>query len=173
MTVMILFATVEGQSRKVAEFAADQVRACGQEAILTNAEDLGADLDMSDVGSVILVAPVHERRHPPAFEITVGAQKAALAKCKTLFLSVSLNAAFADGLEEAEGYIKEMEMRTGFTAGTVKAIAGAVKPGSYDYFATQVVRHVLLDDRPYDPNDGPREFTNWDDLKVHIRTFLG
>jgi hypothetical protein len=57
---------------------------------------------------------VHERRHPKTFEVAIGAAKQDLARIPTLMMSVSLKAAFPEGLEEAQGYLTKMDLRTGF-----------------------------------------------------------
>jgi len=50
--------------------------------------------------------------------------------------------------------------------------AGAVKTGQYDYFATQIVRHVVMRGRSYDPTAGEHEFTEWDALEKAVGAFL-
>ncbi|MEY1557238.1 flavodoxin domain-containing protein [Yoonia sp. R2331] len=171
MSVLILFDTIEGHTAKIAAFAQNALAAVGQSVVMCNTSDQKVAPDFSDVTHVVLAAPVHERRHPETFEVVLNASSEELSARKTLLLSVSLNAAFADGLAEAQDYVDEMALRTGFSASDVMLVAGAVKTGSYDYFETQVVRHVLLSDRPYDPSDGEREFTYWDALTARLTRF--
>ena len=172
MSVLVVYATVEGQSRKVAEFAADVARdlALDVEVVDASAEDETVPLDVAD--TVILAAPVHERRHPAQFEVLLSGQKEALAKCRTCMLSVSLSAAFPEGLEEAQDYLTEMKMRTGFEPDTEMLVPGAVRQLSYDYYESQVLRHIVLRDRDYDADKGDREFTDWDALRAKLTEFL-
>ncbi len=172
MTIMIVYASIEGQTAKIANFAAECATKAGFTVASHDVSDRMAEVPFDGADKVILAAPVHERRHPEGFEVFLNASSDALEARPTLLLSVSLNAAFADGLEEAQDYVTEMTMRTGFKPDDTVLVAGAVKSGSYDYFATQVVRHVLLADRPYDPSDGDREFTDWDTLAARIGAFL-
>ena len=126
MTVLILFESVEGQTAKIASYVGDVVRDQGLEATVV---DLGqeAELSLDGVSHVILAASVHQRRHPRTFEATLAAQAGALDALPTLMLSVSLNAAFEEGREEAQDYLDEMKMRTGFHPKHEALVAGAVK----------------------------------------------
>jgi len=172
MRVLILYATIEGQTGKVAAFLGDQATAAGHEPELVDVGNKMAIVDFDGFEKIVLAAPVHERRHPEPFEVFLTGHRDILGDRQTLLLSISLSAAFADGLEEARDYLTEMEMRTGFTPTGDALVAGAVKTGSYDYFASQVVRHVVLGDRDYDPTKGDHEFTDWDALAITLTDFL-
>ena len=172
MTVLILFESVEGQTRKIARFAEKEIRKAGQDVVLVDAADRTAPVSFEGVDKVILAASVHERRHPKAFEVFLAASRNELEALRTLLISVSLSAAFPDGLEDAQDYLTELKMRTRFTPDFEALVAGAVRTSRYDYFATQVVRHVVLRGRDYDPGDGEHEFTDWNALAKTLSAFL-
>lgn len=171
MNVLILYATVEGQTGKIARFAEEKVAQLGHKVVLASADDTTA-ISFEDIDAVILAAPVHQRRHPRSFEALLSGYKQDLQQRKTLLISVSLNAAFPEGLEEAGEYVIEMKMRTGLAPDAELLVAGAVSTSHYDYFAMQVVRHVVLRDRDYDPGAGAHEFTDWEVLASQISKFL-
>lgn len=171
MNVVIVFGTVEGQSRKIANFASEKVQEMGHQVTLFDA-DSPDELSLEGQDAVILIASVHQRRHPRRFEALITAQTAELARHKTLLLSVSLSAAFPEGLEEAREYVTEMKMRTGFKPDMERLIAGAIRVQEYDYFAMQVLRHVVLRDRDHDADAGQHEFTDWDALAFELGRFL-
>lgn len=172
MTVLILYATHEEQTGRIARFVDAELRKAGHDTRLVDVSDATAEVAFDGCGTVILAAPVHERRHPEPFEVLLAGQRAALGERRTLMLSVSLSAAFPEGIEEAGEYLTEMEMRTGFTPDAQALVAGAVRTRKYDYFASQLVRHVVLRGRDYDPNRGEHEFTDWDALRVTLGDFL-
>lgn len=172
MQIVVLFETGEGQTLKIADFIAGQIREMGHKVTLVDTSDKMADLSLVDADKVILAAPVHERRHPKTFEVAIGAAKQDLAKIPTLMISVSLKAAFPEGLEEAQDYLTEMEMRTGFEPTQEALVAGAVRTGSYDYFQSQVVRYVVLDGHDVELRDGVKEFTDWNALAKTIASFV-
>lgn len=173
MKVLILYGSIEGQTAKIARVVADEVTAAGHEAMLVDA-DAPEALQLDGVDAAILAASVHQRRHPRQFEALLAGYASQLKDIKTLMLSVSLSAAFPEGQEEANDYLTEMKMRTNFEPDDELLVAGAVKTSSYDYFAMQVVRHVVLRDRnDVDPSQGEHEFTDWDVLGAKVYDFLG
>ena len=171
MKLLIIYGTVEGQTRKIADFVAGEVARLGHDPVLIDAEDTGA-IEFGGVGAVILAASVHQRRHPRSFEAMLAAHAADLSAVPVLMLSVSLNAAFAEGREEAEDYLTEMKMRTGLAPDVEMLDGGAVRRMQYDYFAMQVIRHVVMRDRPFDASKAEHEFTDWDAVAVRVAAFL-
>lgn len=172
MTVLIAYATIEGQTGKIARFIEDEISRSGRDVRVFDVSGETRSLSLDGIRDVILAAPVHERRHPAAFEGLLAGLSDSLESRRTLLVSVSLSAAFEDGLEEAQDYVLEMKMRTGFTPDTEALVAGAVRTGSYDHFQSQVVRHVVLRDRDYEPGDSDHEFTDWQALSATVADFL-
>ncbi len=173
MTTLISYSTTEGHSAKVARFAADLLAKEGHVSEVYDLDDSRSPLDLTEFDLVILAGSVHERRHSPALEVFMQAQRDALSARPVLLLSVSLSAAFDHGMEEAEDYVIETRMRTGFTPTDFVLVAGAVKPNSYDYFSQQVVKFVVLKDRIYQMSSRDHEFTDWSTLARKLYHFLG
>ena len=172
MEILIVYETVEGQTRKIVEFFEERIRSAGHAVRLFNTQDKLGEVSFDGVDKVILAAPVHERRHPKGFEVFVSTSRDALKARQTLLISVGLKAAFPEGQEEAQDYLTEMKMRTDFEPDREVLAAGAVRTSSYSYFESQVVQDVVLGDRQVDLIDGVREFTDWDALGVEIDKFL-
>lgn len=172
MNLTIIFATIEGHTGKISRFVRTVLEQEGHEVRVYDT-DQPAPVTLEGCDGVILLAPVHERRHPQLFEATVTALADALNDLPTLMLSVSLNAAFDEGLEEAQDYLDEMKMRTGLAPTREMLLAGAVKTERYDYFASQVVKMVVLRGKDYDPTKGSHEFTDWDALRDQVLAFAG
>lgn len=172
MKVLILFTTIEGQTGKIARFLEKEIAAAGQEAVLVDCADAAVPLSFDGIDKVILAAPVHERRHPERFEAILATRREELNALEVLMLSVSLSAAFPEGHEEAQDYLDEMKLRTGLRTSAEMLVPGAVRTDRYDYYARQVLRHVVLRGRDYDPDQSSHEFTDWAALKAKLSDFL-
>ncbi len=172
MTTAIIYETLEGQTGKIARFIETTLRKQGAEVNCIDTADKMADISLDGIEKVILAAPVHERRHPHAFEVFVGASRHELTEKKTLMISVSLSAAFPEGVEEAQEYLTEFEMRTDFKPDVTLLVAGAVRPSGYDYFQQQVIRHAVLGERYTELDGGTQEFTDWDALSDGVAAFI-
>ncbi len=172
MTVFVAFATVEGQTEKIASFVSDEIRAMGRDVSVLDV-DQTASADFNGVEHVVLAASVHERRHPRSFEAFITASKEELKARRTMLLSVSLSAAFPEGMAEAEDYVVEMNMRTELSPDVTLLVAGAVQEGAYDYYSQQVLKQVVLKDREFDPAElSEHEFTDWEAIRSGLRAFL-
>jgi menaquinone-dependent protoporphyrinogen oxidase len=171
MSVMIVYGTVEGQSRRVAEFAAKVACETGLEVQLLDTADSDSRPSFEGVDRIVAAASVHQRRHPELFEVFVALHCKSLAARSTMMLSISLSAAFPEKLEEAQDYLDEMKMRTGLRPTAEMLVPGAIRGASYDYFETQVLRHVVLrgSDAACDLRD--REFTDWAALRAELEAF--
>ena len=67
MKILIVFETIEGQTRKIAEFVAHQVRSAEHVVQFFNTAEKLNSLSFEGIDKVVLMAPVHERRHPQGF----------------------------------------------------------------------------------------------------------
>lgn len=172
MEILMIFETVEGQTRRIVEAVGKQLRAKGHGVRQCDTSERLVALSFEGIDKVILAAPVHERRHPKGFEVLVGASREQLRLLPSLIISVSLKAAFSDGLEEAQDYLTEMEMRTRFTPDQRILAAGAVREASYGYFESQIIKNVVLNGRSVDLIDGVHEFTDWEKLHADVDAFL-
>lgn len=172
MKILIIFETVEGQTGRIVRAITEQLRALGHEAALHDLSEKSADLPIESADRIILAAPVHERRHPRGFEALLSSRGKEISARPSLLLSVSLKAAFPEGLDEARDYLVELEMRTGFQPMQDALVAGAVRMASYDYFQSQIVRHVALAGHDIELQDGVTEFTDWAALSQTVAAFL-
>ena len=146
MTILILYATTEGQTRKVARRAAAHLALHGKSTeVLSVADSDGTDL--TDYEAVILAASVHAGRYQGDFLRLVTAQRETLAKVRHVFLSVSLSAASSDP-EDAEGIaavVDAMAADTGWTPAEVVHVAGAFRFNQYDFLKSWAMRWIAAE----------------------------
>ena len=171
MTILLIYATIEGQTGKIAKAIQKQLHQDGHDVRVADAGDKAVEVSYDGVEKVILAASVHERKHPKPFEVLVAADRAALENLPTLMISVSLKAAFDETRDEAQDFLDEMKMRTGLVPGQEMLVAGAVHPGYYDYYSDQILRHVILRGQDVDPN-AEHEFTDWAALEAGVKAFV-
>ena len=172
MNVLILYASTEGQTRKIAKFVNEHVLKAGHTGTLVDAGQKGAILPLEGVDRIILAASIHQQRHPIIFERFVSAHNLALTSYRTFMISVSLCAAFPEGLDEARSYLAEMRKRTSFAADTEALVAGALQFKKYREYESQVVRLIGLHLERYESVDGDKEFTDWPALERTVLEFL-
>ena len=172
MKALIAYGTTEGQTRKIAEHVAERVGALGGAAQLHNSERHAAELRVGDHDVAIIVASIHQQAHQATVARFVVAHLDALQALPTLFLSVSLSAAFDDKRAEAQNYVDTFLTETGWTPTATHLVAGALRPSQYDYFEQEIVERVVLKGHESEAGEGDRELTDWDDLTEAVTAFL-
>ncbi|MEM9475791.1 MAG: flavodoxin domain-containing protein [Pseudomonadota bacterium] len=172
MKLLILFATIEGQTRKIADHLAQAAEEMGHTVVMHDADTDDVGLALGGVDRVVLAASVHRRRHPQSFEKLVQSQADALKGLPTLLYSVSLCAAFDEGLKEAQTYVDEMCDRTGFVPSETVLVGGALQFDKYQDYEAWIVRYIALGLRNYDKAEGDREFTDWDALTQSLSAYV-
>jgi menaquinone-dependent protoporphyrinogen oxidase len=172
MKVLIAYATTEGQTRKIAEKIAIQVRELGHVAELVDVDSNRHNINVDDFNAVIVAASVHQHDHQDAIEVFVAACRPDLNARPTMFLSVSLSAAFDERRREAQECIARFLEQTGWTPSVSLPVAGALRNEGYDYFQQQILEHVVLKNQMVDHPERDHEFTDWKALADAVEAFL-
>lgn len=172
MNILIAYATTEGQTHKIAQSIADQVTDLGHQTELMDTARKRRDVHLDDFDAFIIAASVHQDRHQNEIEVFVAASVDVLKAKPSMFISVSLAAAFAEKSADASGYISDFQSRTDWVADRSLAVAGALRSEEYDYFQQQILEHVILKDQDELRPDEPQEFTDWTGLSNSVKEFL-
>jgi menaquinone-dependent protoporphyrinogen oxidase len=168
--VTIVYATIEGQTRQIAEAVATTVRSAGHKAELIEAHP-GERFWLDEAQAAILCAPVHGGRYPETF-VTLAADWAErLDRIPSAFISVSLAIrGEATEVAEAHAYAATLETETGWHPTRVHHAAGALRFSEYDFFKRWVMRRIALDKGL--SADADQVFTDWARLETFVRAFL-
>jgi menaquinone-dependent protoporphyrinogen oxidase len=172
MKCLVLYGTAEGHTLKIAKFISERTESAGHEAHLHDASAPDLDLELGGFDAFIAAAPVHQQRHPDAVIDCLKAYAESLNALPSALVSVSLSAAFEDGLEEAQMYVDRLLERTAWHPTAVHLAAGALRYEKYDYFQEQIIRHIVLKDRAPEQIEGEHEFTNWEALAEFIDDYV-
>jgi menaquinone-dependent protoporphyrinogen oxidase len=167
MTVLIVYASTEGQTRKICRFCAAELSGAGMSVELLSAAD-AAGTDVGRYRAAILAGSVHIGKIQPALIDFARQNGAALAAIPTLYLQVSLAAAGRDPDEMAElqRIAKAAFADTGWTPGRTEHVAGAFRFTEYDFFRTLAMRWIASQrDDAVDPHKD-KEYTDWDALSA-------
>jgi len=173
MKILVTYATTEGQTAKIAKFVASELGKLGHMASLQDANAYIGGLDLENFDAIILAGSVHEDQHQEVLAAFVAAHHKKLDTKKTLFLSVSLSAAFDKTLDDAEGYVNSFCEDLDWRPGEYLLVPGAIKHGSYGFYQEMILRHKVLPGRPVDEPEQDQELTDWDALRKAIAAFAG
>lgn len=173
MIILVGYATVEGQTRKIAEAIASTIEAAGHQALLFDIAS-GAEYAVGHPEAAILCAPVHAARYPATFQAFLRQEASWLNGVPTAFVSVSLliRSEFEEEQEEATHFPDTLLQESGWKPGMIHHAAGALRYTEYDFFKRWIIRRMAEHENA--PTDVSRdhEFTDWTALSAFVTAFL-
>ena len=172
MNVLIVYGTTEGQTRKIAEWAATHVRERGHQVDLHDSAALASDLDLETFHAFIIAASVHQESHQDTITNFVIAHQEPLNTKPSAFISVSLSAVLEDGRTEAQKYVDRFVSVTGWRPRMALLLGGALRFTEYDYFQEQIVKFIVMKRGGAASTERDHEFTDWDALAGFVDGFL-
>lgn len=172
-TVLIVYGTTEGQTRKIAEFMAERVRRHGHEVEIHDATAVPARLDVGASAAVIVAGSLHMGRHQGALEHFVRHHHATLDRLPGAFVSVSLAAAGdAEDRRDAQGCADQFLGATGWRPTRTHLVAGAFRYTQYDFFKRWIMRRIAREKGMSTDTSHDLELTDWDDLARFVDDFV-
>ena len=172
VTVLISFATTEGQTLKIAERISLQIRERGHEVNLYDTASMTDVPEVAAFDAMIVAASVHEEHHQDSAVNFAAAHLDQLICKPSAFVSVSLSAAMPNGQAEAQHYVDRFIAATGWSPAKALLLGGALRWSECDYFQRQVLKHILLKDDVNPGEDFNHEFTDWMALRSFVDDFL-
>jgi menaquinone-dependent protoporphyrinogen oxidase len=165
--VPIFYATTEGQTRRIAEQFAAQIRqhGLGSEAIALASDD-ASQVNWQAVRGVCLAASLHRQRHQPEAVAFARRHHRELSMVPSLFISVSLSAASKNPAEvrAAERLAAEFAIATGWTPWRTAAIAGRLAYTQYNVLVRWMMRRIALREGASGDTSRDHEYTNWAEI---------
>lgn len=170
--LLIVYGTTEGQTRKIAEYLAEEARGLHYDRDLYEVSTVPDNLQLSLFSKIIIAASVHMERHQESIAQFVKKYRSDLEKSDAALLSVSLSAAGdAEERSEAWEYTRRFLSEVEWRPQKVHIVAGALRFSEHDFFKRWAMRRLAKEKRTDRQHDC--EYTDWADLWRFLRDFLG
>lgn len=169
MRILIIYATTEGQTRKIARFCADQLVSRGHSVELLSVQDAG-DMELALFDMVLLAGSIHIGHLQEDLARFTEIHAEALNDMPTLLLVVSLAIAGNDPADrdELDRIAADFCKGCGWRPGQVEHVAGAFRFSEYDFFRTLAMRWIAWQKgETVDPHSDT-EYTDWAALAATV-----
>ena len=172
MPVLIVYASSEGQTAKVADHVGDVLRDHGVECEAYAVGEVPGDLDLADYDGVLLGASIHMGKHQKSMRKFIKRRRDALADAYAGFFQVSLSSASddAEGQREATEYVQNLVDETGWEPDHVGIFGGALRFSEYGFLKGTVMKSIASSMGEDTSTD--QEFTDWDHVTEFAEAFL-
>jgi menaquinone-dependent protoporphyrinogen oxidase len=171
--VLIVYASTEGQTAKIAQRMAERARERGADVEVHDVAALPASLDPGAFGAAIVAGSIHYSRHQRAIARFVREHLRALQEMPSAFVSVSLAAA-SDGGDRvgAQRWVDRLLAQTGWRPTETWLVAGAFRFTRYGLLKRWLLRRIAK--RMGQPTDTRRDYelTDWDEVTAFVDGFL-
>lgn len=161
---LIVYATTDGQTRKIAARIQQIMRANGVEATLVDVHE-ASDVDPAGFDGLLAGASVRYGRHDSAMARFLDDNRDAIARIPNAFFSVNLIAR-KPGKRDLAGnkYLRKFLERLSFKPMHVEIIAGKLDYPSYRYLDRVMIQMIMK--MTGGPTDGKSviEYTDWDQV---------
>lgn len=167
---LILFASEEGQSEKIAHRVADLLRKQGVDVAVRDATKPDAAARLASYDGVVIGSSIHFGHHAKSIRDLVKDNRAILSTRHTAFFSVSRSAGGPgrDGAA-AKAYLEAFSDETGWRPDQSATFAGAIRHSRFGILRTLAMAMSL---RKFGtPESGDREYTDWNAVAIFAEAF--
>lgn len=173
-SIVVVYGTTEGHTRRVAQRVAERLRGHGWEVRLNDATSLDRPLEPGAVAGLIVLASVHHGRHQSSVIHFIHDNLRLLESVPSAFVSVSLTAALPEEAyqDEASAYVEQLLDATGWRPSHTLRLAGALKYARYDFFKRLLLGLLERSLGPDVVRGEDAEFTDWEALDAFVDGFV-
>ncbi|MDF0708056.1 MAG: flavodoxin domain-containing protein [Bacteroidota bacterium] len=172
MKILIIYGTVEGQTRKISRFMENVLQENGHQVVVSNASEDPPSPEAFD--AVLVGSSIHIHNYNPLIKDYVHEHIHSLNNKPGAFFSVSMAVASSikEEHEEAEQIAENFLKETGWNTRNIWHIAGALKYTKYNYFKKLIMRSIAKKEGGSIDTDKDHEYTDWSQIKSKVLQFI-
>ena len=173
-SVLVVYATRDGQTRKIAERIATVLRARRHVVELLDAARAPQDLDLSRFQAVLIGSPIRAQGYLRPVVRFVQSHRTTLDLLPTLFFSVGLAVVSKvhDGRAQTMQIVERLVAETGWRPHRVELVAGALPYTRYNFLVRFVMRRIARKEGGDTDTSRDYEYTDWSAVERFALEFL-
>lgn len=177
--IPVFYATTEGQTRRIAEHLAEEIRKRGLDsrAVAIISEE-SSHIDWARVRGAALGASLHLQKHQAEAVAFARVHHTALSMRPSLFFSVSLSAGSRrpDTVAAARQIADRFVADTGWQPSRIACVAGRLAYRQYNWLLRMVMRRIAIKEGGSNDTSRDHDYTDWtqvarlaDELVTNVR----
>jgi menaquinone-dependent protoporphyrinogen oxidase len=163
MKILILYATSEGQTGKIARHIADFLRTHGHQVVLQDGQQLPQDFSVDRFDAAIVGGSIHLGKYQPAVTKFVAEYRDCLNRIPSALFTVCMgvNSRHTKDREAAHRYSSDFIQHSGWQPGLSESFAGAVKYTHYNMVTRFVMKMISKREGGSTDTGHDHEYTDW------------
>jgi menaquinone-dependent protoporphyrinogen oxidase len=172
-TILIVYGTTDGHTRKIAQVLAETLRAQFCSVDIVDSAGMLRSLTPEAYDGVIVTASVHIGDYQRAVAVWVRAHARTLNLMPTAFLSVCLAVLQKEtkARQEILRIMRRFLDRCGWRPTITKMVAGAVPYTRYGWLKRMMMKRIVAKAGGDTDTTRDYEYTDWNDLRTFSRDF--
>lgn len=164
MNILILYATFEGQTAKIAEHMAGILRNKGHQVTTQSDEQLPADFSIEKFDAAILGGSIHMGHYAKHFKKFVEQHRDWLNSNPTAFFTVcmAIHSKIPESQQEAAAFGDNFMNKTAWQASMAATFAGAVKYTQYNFVTRFIMKRISKKEGGSTDTSTDHEYTDWE-----------
>jgi menaquinone-dependent protoporphyrinogen oxidase len=171
--ILIVYATRQGQTDKIARHLAADIRMHGDTVDLADT-DLDGAFPADRADAIVVAAPIHAGGYPRSLRRWVKAHREALERVPSVFCSVGLAVASrtSDGRAQSLEVVERFVRQTGWRPRQIELIAGALSYSKYNWLIRLIMRRIAAHEGGDVDTSHDYEYTDWNALDRFAADFV-
>ena len=171
--VLVAFDTIEGQTRKIADYIGNRVVRGGHEVRVMDVAELSQGTVPEGFDGAVIGASIHVGRHSKRFVDFVTHRRLWLEGLPVAFFSVSLSAGGdAQEQQEAQGYLDNLLNQTGWKPQAATTIAGGLRYRKYGIWKRIMMKKISQKAGRETDTSRDHDYTDWTAVDRFTDAFL-
>lgn len=174
MRALVVYATTEGHTAKIAEWVGDWFHARSYAVVVLNSADV-ADQTLPDgFDAYVLTGSVHVGKHQKSLIQFVQRNLRHLNNSASAFISASASAGGQDAVNQgnAKACIQTFLSETGWKPTATMPIGGAILYTKYNFFLRMVMKRISKKEGGPTDTSRDHELTDWAALDAFLTRFV-
>lgn len=175
MNILILYASLEGQTAKIAEHIAQVLRDKEHQVTTLSGRHLPADFKLESYDAAIIGGPIHMGRYPRYLRKFARRYRDWLNQHSSAFVTVcmAINSKLPASRQEVEHYIEKFTSETQWQPTDMATFAGAVKYTQYGFITRFIMKSIARREGGSTDTSQDHEYTDWDAVERFAEQFAG
>lgn len=172
--VLVLYASKTGQTAKIAERMAQQVRDKGHNVDCLEVGRLPHDFNLDAYDRMLIGAPIRMMKFPRPVARFVRRNRETLVAHKAGFFAVCMAAAASnpDTRKDLEKWVRSFISETGWQPAKLGVFAGALMYTKYDFITRMIMKKISQTEGRSTDTSRDHEYTDWEEVTKFTNEFL-
>ncbi len=175
MKTLIAYESAHGQTKKIADAIAGELRERGDDVTVVRCRDARDGEQVDNADRVIVGASVHAGTHISPTALFVKSHLEKLQSKPSAFYSVSLAASGGDGkgMVEAKKYLTDFLVQAKWQPRHTAVFAGALPYRQYNVFMRFLLKQIVKSQGGDTDTSRNHEYTDWDRVREFAAEIAG